>query len=160
MKKFPDRYCLQLNEDFTRDEEVDFAIKRLQKRHEDKIRSLGDQSFGASLSPADIKNGIYNLFHSVFFILEDAEPDSTRTQNAEDLRENSDILLPAGSYLTTFYRGPYTQSPQKIKALREEAESRRFKITGDILELYPIDNRYTTQAEEFVTEIQIRVEKQ
>ncbi len=31
---------------------------------------------------------------------------------------------------------------------------------GDILELYPIDNRYTTQAEEFVTEIQIRVEKQ
>lgn len=42
LKKFPDRYCLQLNEDFTRDEEVDFAIKRLQKRHEDKIRSLGD----------------------------------------------------------------------------------------------------------------------
>ncbi|WP_321003976.1 MerR family transcriptional regulator [Eisenbergiella porci] len=160
LKRFPDRYCLQLNEDFTRDEEVDFAIKRLQKRHEDKIRSLGDQSFGASLSPEDIKNGIYNLFHSVFFILEDAEPDSTRTQNAEDLRENSDILLPAGSYLTTFYRGPYTQSPQKIKALMEEAESRRFKITGDILELYPIDNRYTTQAEEFVTEIQIRVEKQ
>lgn len=66
VEKFPDRYCLQLNEDFTRDEEVDFAIKRLQKRHEDKIRSLGDQSFGASLSPADIKNGIYNLFHSVF----------------------------------------------------------------------------------------------
>ncbi|MFR8340276.1 MAG: hypothetical protein ACLVAW_28380 [Eisenbergiella massiliensis] len=41
----------------------------------------------------------------------------------------------------------------------EEAESRRFKITGDILN-YLIDNRYTTQAEEFVTEIQIRVEKQ
>lgn len=27
LKKFPDRYCLQLNEDFTRDEEVDFALK-------------------------------------------------------------------------------------------------------------------------------------
>ena len=33
----PDRYCLRLDEDITRDEEVDFAIKRLQKRHEDKI---------------------------------------------------------------------------------------------------------------------------
>lgn len=158
LKSFPDRYCLRLNEDFTRDEEADFAIKRLQKRHEDKIRSLVDQNFGASLSPEDIRNGIYNLFHSVFFILEEKEAGG-KEQDASETGEG-DILLPAGSYLTTFYRGPYTQSPQKIKALMEEAEAEGFQITGDILELYPIDNRYTTQAEEFVTQLQIRVTKQ
>lgn len=30
---------------------------------------------------------------------------------------------------------------------------------GDILELYPVDNRYTMKTEEFVTELQIRVKE-
>lgn len=139
-----DRYCLRLDEDITRDEEVDFAIKRLQKRHEDKIRSIGDQNFGASLSPEDVRNGVYNLFHSVFFILRDGE-------------EGKDFLLPEGTYLSTFYRGEYRQSPQRALALLEEASRRGYETAGDILELYPIDNRYTMKAEEFVTELQIRV---
>lgn len=162
---YPNRYCLQLNEDITRDDEVDFAIKRLQKRHEDKIRSIGDQNFGASLSTADVKNGIYYLFHSVFFILQSGEEGSSGFRENYDFRGNYDFqgnydfLLPKGTYLCTFYRGEYRQSPQRALELLEEASRRGYRITGDILELYPIDNRYTMKPEEFVTELQIRVEK-
>lgn len=156
---YPNRYCLQLNEDITRDEEVDFAIKRLQKRHEDKIRSIGDQNFGASLSAEDVKNGIYHLFHSVFFILQNAEEGNCGIQGSYDFQGNYDFLLPSGTYLCTFYRGEYRQSPQRALELLEEAARRGCRITGDILELYPIDNRYTMKPEEFVTELQIRVEE-
>ena len=33
----PERCCLQLNAEIRRDEEMDYAVKRLQKRHEDKM---------------------------------------------------------------------------------------------------------------------------
>ena len=67
----PERCCLQLNAEIRRDEEMDYAVKRLQKRHEDKIRSLGEREIGASVSVQDVENGIDNLFHSVFIILEE-----------------------------------------------------------------------------------------
>ena len=39
----------------------------------------------------------------------------------------------------------------------EEAERRGLKIKGDILEWYPVDNRYTVEPQEFVTRLQARV---
>ena len=142
------RYCLQLNAEIRRDEEMDYAVKRLQKRHEDKIRSLGEREIGASVSPQDVKNGIYNLFHSAFIILDELPEDGER---------DGLLVLPEGEYLTVYYRGSYRQSPQRILELMEEAERRGLKIEGDILEWYPVDNRYTVEPQEFVTRLQARV---
>ena len=142
------RYCLQLNAEIRRDEEMDYAVKRLQKRHEDKIRSLGEREIGASVSPQNVKNGIYNLFHSVFIILDELPEDGER---------DGLLVLPEGEYLTVYYRGSYRQSPQRILELMEEAERRGLKIEGDILEWYPVDNRYTVEPQEFVTRLQARV---
>lgn len=142
------RYCLQLNAEIRRDEEMDYAVKRLQKRHEDKIRSLGEREIGASVSPQDVKNGIYNLFHSVFIILDEIPEDGER---------DGLLVLPEGEYLTVYYRGSYRQSPQRILELMEEAERRGLQIEGDILEWYPVDNRYTVEPQEFVTRLQARV---
>lgn len=144
----PARYCLQLNAEIRRDEEMDYAVKRLQKRHEDKIRSLGEREIGASVSPQDVKNGIYNLFHSVFIILDELPEDGER---------DGLLVLPEGEYLTVYYWGSYRQSPQRILELMEEAERRGLKIKGDILEWYPVDNRYTVEPQEFVTRLQARV---
>ena len=144
----PARYCLQLNAEIRRDEEMDYAVKRLQKRHEDKIRSLGEREIGASVSPQDVKNGIYNLFHSVFIILDEIPEDGER---------DGLLVLPEGEYLMVYYRGSYRQSPQRILELMEEADRRGLKIEGDILEWYPVDNRYTVEPQEFVTRLQARV---
>lgn len=139
----PDRYCIQMNEDIRRDEEVDLVLKKLQRKAEDKVRSLGDQPFGAIISMEDIKEGVYNLFRSVCFIL-------------EEKTDHCDFLLPAGSYLCYSYKGGYAQSPERIRETIAYAEKKRLRLDGDILEIYPIDNRYTIRPEEFLTIIQVR----
>ena len=55
--ELPPRPCLRLNADIARDEEMDFAIKRLHRRHADTIRDLGGQKIGASIAPEDIRAG-------------------------------------------------------------------------------------------------------
>ena len=96
----------------------------------------------------------------MFFILRDGGCGEEKVQLGEGVsQEGYDFLLPEGTYLSTFYRGEYRQSPQRALALLEEASRRGLEITGDILELYPVDNRYTMKTEEFVTELQIRVKE-
>ena len=145
----PERCCLRFNAEIRRDEEMDYAVKRLQKRHEDKIRSLGEREIGASVSVQDVENGIDNLFHSVFIILDEGPG---KKENPDGL-----LILPAGEYLTVYYRGGYQQSPERIRELLAEAGRRRLAVEGDVLEWYPVDNRYTVDAGEFVTRLQVKV---
>ena len=51
--ELPARPCLCLNADIARDEEMDFAIKRLHYRHVDTIRDLGGQKIGAKMCIRD-----------------------------------------------------------------------------------------------------------
>ena len=71
--ELPARPCLCLNADIARDEEMDFAIKRLHCRHADTTHPrLAARKIGASMSPDDLRAGTIGLYRSVFFIL-DAE---------------------------------------------------------------------------------------
>ncbi len=144
VKSFPDRPCLQLNTEITRDEEADFAIKKLQWKHGNKVHDLGNQSIGAIPSMEDFYKGVYGVFHSVFFILE---------QKAKEY----DFILPAGQYISYFYRGEYQQSPDRIREVLRYIKDNGKEILEGPYELYHIDNRYTMQPEEFLTEIQVRI---
>jgi effector-binding domain-containing protein len=66
-------------------------------------------------------------------------------------------MLPAGRYLSVYYRGTYGQSSDQIRKLLNFGKSRGMDVLSDPFELYHIDNRYTVQQEEFLTEIQMRV---
>lgn len=147
VKTFPARPCLQLNAHITRDEEMDFAIKKLHQKHEPKIHDFGNQSIGASVSVEDLNKGIAGVFHSVFFILK------------QEAREY-DFILPAGQYLSCFYRGDYLQSPARIREVLSFAKETGRRILGDPFEIYKIDNRDTMLAEEFLTEIQVRLSEE
>lgn len=140
----PERRCVQLNEHITRDEEMDFVIKKLHRKYEGQLRSFGTQTIGACFSMPDWAEGISNVYRSVFFVLEDTDSDC-------------DFVLPAGEYLTYPYRGPYEQNGQRLhEALAYLHESGR-SLLGDPFEIYKIDNRDTARPEEFLTEIQIPV---
>lgn len=144
IKEFGDRPCLQLNTDITRDEEMDFAIKKLHQKHESRIRDFGSQSMGAVIFSEDIEKDVFGLFHSVFFILDQGE-------------KKWDFILEEGRYLSFCYRGDYRRSPMWVKQALDYAEKQNYKVSGEILELYQIDNRYTIRPEEFLTEIQVRI---
>lgn len=142
--ELPPRPCLRLNADIARDEEMDFAIKRLHRRHEDTIRDLGGQKIGASIAPEDIRAGKIGLYRSVFFLLDEGA--------------TGDFTLPGGRYACLYYRGSYRQLGARVAELFRWARKQDLSPTGDVLELYPIDDRFTAREEEFLTQLQVRVE--
>lgn len=144
IKTYKERPCLQLNTYITRDEEMDFAVKKLHRKHENKITDFGNQTIGASISAEDLNNGIYGVFHSVFFVLNE--------KNTE-----YDFVLPAGDYLSFYYRGSYSQSSARFLDVLHYANENNYRIAGNPFEIYKIDNRDTIQKEEFLTEIQVQI---
>lgn len=144
IKTMPARRCVQISEHITRDEEMDFVMKKLQRKHESKIRDLGNQTVGAFLSIEDLMQGIPNVYDSVFFVL---EPDAGEY----------DFEFPEGTYLSCFYRGNYNQNKDRVREVLEFARREGLCLSGGPFELYRIDNRDTALEEEFLTEIQIAV---
>ncbi len=144
LKKMPERSCVGISERITRDEEMDFAVKKLHMQHAGKIRNFGNQTIGAFLSADALADGIANVYDSVFFVLD--EPCIGES-----------FILPEGCYLSCFYRGAYTQNAIRAKALEDYAEQKGFTALGHPFELYRIDSRDTALEEEFLTEIQLNV---
>ncbi|MEG1824578.1 MAG: MerR family transcriptional regulator [Cloacibacillus sp.] len=143
-KTLRERFCVQLCEHITRDEEMDFAVKRLHRKHEEKIRDLGNQVIGAFLSIDRVRQGIANVYDAVFFILEQKTTDY-------------DFILPAGEYLSYFYSGGYGQNVERMEEMLSYAARNKLRLLGEPFEMYEIDNRDTVREEEFLTEIQVRI---
>ncbi|MBT2770861.1 MerR family transcriptional regulator [Halomonas sp. ISL-60] len=147
IKTYPDRPCLQFNTRITRDEEMDYAIKKLHQKHKSHILDFGNQLYGASVSIEELYHGVRDVFNSVFFIF---DPD-------EIGKLDYDYVLPAGDYLSFFYRGNYRQSHEKMLEVVAYANEKGFPLLGDPFEIYEIDNRDTILTEQFLTEIQLRI---
>lgn len=141
----PDRPCVQLRTDVRKDEETDFAFNRLNKRFDHRVYTRRHYTIGASLDLGDVRRGIFGLFRSVFFILEQGEA-------------ACDCIIPGGNYLSLHYRGDYEQSAEWVRAILAHAERAGMALTGEILELYKIDIHETNDRSEFLTELQVRIE--
>lgn len=142
--EIPDRNCLRLHAEIVRDEEADLAFRRLVRKHENQILRLGETSMGAMLSPKHFDKGRYDVFESVFLVTEDG-------------KDRYDFRLPKGRYLSLTYRGAYTQSDQHMALLVLYAKEKGLHIVGVPFEFYHIDNRFTSNPDEYVTEIQVQV---
>ena len=140
----PERRCVRIEQYITKDEEMDFVIRKLHRKHEDKIQDLTTQTIGAFLSMKDIRCGIANSYNAVFFVLEGGADDC-------------DFVLPGGTYATCFYRGCYEQNAEVVRRMLSDLEEKGVSAIGEPFELYEIDNRDTIREEEFLTEIQIQV---
>lgn len=146
LKRTGSRRCMRIEQYITRDEEMDFVIRKLQKKYEDRIQDLGTQTIGAFFAMNDMERGIANSYESVFFVM-------------EDTGDESDFILPAGTYASLCYRGGYGQNADRLRELRAFIRREGFGSAGTPFEIYRIDNRDTMREEEFLTEIQILLEQ-
>lgn len=144
--RFPDRPCLQLNLRITRDEEMDFAVKKLHAKHENRIFDFANQIYASSVKVDEMIVNMPVVFDSVFFILD---------QNEKEY----DFILPEGDYLTFYYRGGYHQTSQKIFEVINYAKANNLQLLGNPFEIYEIDNRETTIEDEYLTQIQVKISK-
>lgn len=142
--ELPDRPAVALSEYITRDEEMDFVIKRLHQRHERRLQDFGDLSVGAFFSMEDLARGLTNRYRAVFLLLPEGE---------------GDLLLPGGPCLSLYYRGSYQRNGERARTLLAWAAAEGWTAAGDAYELYHIDNRHTARPEEFLTEIQLPVRR-
>lgn len=144
IKSLPRRLCVQETAYITQNEEMDLLIKKLLSKHEQKIHIFGNQIIGGVLSKEDLMNGIPNVYQSVFFILDNESCDY-------------DYELPAGDYLSYYYRGSYEKNADCLKEIMDYIKKHHFTVLGEPFELFEIDNRDTMKEEEFLTEIQIHI---
>lgn len=144
-KKIPERRCVRIEQYITRDEEMDFVIRKLHRKYEDRIQDLGTQTIGAFFAVEDMERGIANSYESVFFVLEESG--------------ECDFVLPEGEYASLCYRGRYDQNGERVRELKKSIEQAGRKASGTPFEIYRIDNRDTMREEEFLTEIQILLEQ-
>lgn len=145
IKSLPRRLFVRENAYITQDEEMDLLIKKLLSKHEKRIHNFGNQTIGAFLSETDLLNGIPNRYESVFFIFD------------KDTEEY-DGELPAGNYLSFYYRGSYDKNANYLKEIMDYIHKHHLTALGKSFELFEIDNRDTTKEDEFLTEIQIPVQ--
>lgn len=139
-----ERKVIVLNDSFSRDEEADFLIKKLHKKHEDKLYLLGNNYVGVTMDLNKVKEKVYNAYTSVFFILESDD-------------KSFDKVIPEGKYLSLSYRGSYEKTSKFIPLMLEYAENNGYRPVSDPIELYKIDVHETSITDEFLTELQIQV---
>lgn len=141
--ELPERPFVSLREDVILEREIDFLLKKLEKRHQDYLKIIGDQCMGAALEAESLKKGVYNHFSTVFFLTEKGRP--------------HDGVLPAGQYASLFYRGAYEGLKGHCQRLFAEVEAAGLVGVGAPFELYRLDAHDTNTEAEYLTELQLRV---
>ncbi|MFR4200417.1 MAG: MerR family transcriptional regulator [Flavonifractor plautii] len=133
-----------LEEDIILEKEIDFLLKKLEHRHQDYLKIIGSQCMGAAVDEEWLSRGVYNHFSRVFFLTEPGLP--------------HDDALPAGEYACLYYRGAYDRLEEHCGALLAGIAAAGRRPAGPPLELYRVDAHDTNREEEYVTELQMRVE--
>lgn len=158
MKDYEERPCFTLTEEVILENEIDFLLKKLEKRHEKLIHIIGNQQMGATMDPEFMKQGIYDHYSNVFFVATaESESDVFSIVSKEPATGNSRI--PKGRYACTAYAGEYDGIGGAVEAHLEEIKARKLVPAGPPRLLYWIDAHETNSAEEYLTEIQILVEE-
>ena len=144
-RTMPERPCVLLQEDVILEKEIDFLLKKLEKRHSNTIKIMGKQTMGALLDRKSMRPGDYKHFSFVFFL---TGPDQER-----------DTVLPAGEYASLFYRGSYEHLEEHCQTLFRGVAALGLELDGAPLELYRIDAHDTDLEEEYLTELQVKVKR-
>ena len=119
-------------------------MKKLHRKHEDKIRDFGNQTFGAFLAMDELMQGIPNVYDAVFSVLE---------EDAADY----DFVLPAGVYLSYFYQGSYQQNCSRVQEVLAHAASHGLTLAGTPLSSMRSTTGTPSREAEFLTEIQVAI---
>lgn len=142
LETYPPRRCFSIPEGYSNEHEMDVLIKRLLNIDQEHFYVIGNNQIGTVISRKDAQETGKLNYKSVFII-----------------DEHGGQSLPGGRYLTVSYQGNYNQSAQWTERLMEYAKKHQLTPVGDILELLWIDIHTTSDVQEHITELQVRVEE-
>ena len=139
--RFPDRPIRVITGSYSTAEQfIALKYELLKEKAQGQYFSLiGDDLVGSLTSSQRIREEDYKTVDGVFMF----DSDGTET-------------LPAGNYLSIFYRGG-PQNEVYIKKINDYARINGFEIEGPYLRLIRADNLATRDREEWAAELQVRI---
>lgn len=143
IKPLPERHCIQVAEMVQSFSQVDYYFRKLQLKSNDQIPLIGNKTLCVFM-PKDRLHLAEGFYSTVFSF----HPTSHR---------EFDFVLPAGSYLSVFYRGDHHQSREAALHLLEEAHRLGYQPMTDPFEICYLDIHETSDKSEYVTEVQLGI---
>ena len=144
IKFIPKRYILLKRGNFRDESEINLELKKLKRKSpEDNDFIFTESEIGTVIKLEEWEKGNYSDYIGTFII-------------TNEIKEN---FLDEGEYLTYFFSGDYINLSKHYKKLKEFIRENNYRVCGNIIELYHIEMHITENKEEYVTEIQIPLEK-
>lgn len=140
----PRRYILLKRGSFKEEDEITLELKKLKKRsEEDNDFIFSESEIGTIIRLDDWNNNRYCNYSGTFII-------------TKEKREN---YIEEGKYLIYFFCGDYDKMDKHYTKIKEYIKKTGYRVCGNIIELYHIEMHITENKDEYVTEIQIPLEK-
>lgn len=144
IKFFPKRYILLKRGNFRDESEINLELKKLKRKsEEDNDFIFTESEIGTVIKLEEWEKNNYSNYIETFVI-------------TNEVREN---FLSEGGYLTYFFRGDYIEVDKHYKKIKDFMKENNYRACGNIIELYHIEMHITENKDEYVTEIQIPLEK-
>ena len=142
-----EREIAMLRKAISPDDDLEHPIRELEQ-----VNSLGPIIFlgkiGLSISREDLQNRKFDLFSGIFLIFEEGDEAGAPVER-----------IPKGDYLTVRFSGTHQKSAQYYKQLTDYIDQNGYVISGDSVEITLVDAGLTSDNAQFVTEIQIPVDR-
>lgn len=138
-KKLNARPCYCIPQGYRTDEEMDVLIQKLVGGRED-LYLLGNDAIGSLIDLEAAKEGRCREYEGVFV-----------------LHPEGSFFLEEGEYLCLCYRGDCSQNQQEVPRLMEYAREQGLYPQGPLVELMRTDIHISSDPQEHLTELQLRV---
>lgn len=145
--EFKERAIILLRQEIKSNKDLELSIRHLENKS-NKNASIFSGKVGVSISADKLKNKIFDEYDSIFLFTED-----------EEFSKELVKVLPQGIYITIRFSGTHINSPVYYGKLLKYIEEKGYIIIDDSIEITLIDFGLTTEKSEFVTEIQILINK-
>lgn len=142
-----ERTIVVLREEVKTNKDLEISIRKLENKA-NKKSSIFLGEVGVSISKERLKNSLFEEYDSTFIFVENKD------YNKEMIK-----ILSKGRYVCMRFNGLHDDSDIYYEKLLNYIEKNNYEILEDSIEITLIDSGLTTNASEFVTEIQILVKK-
>lgn len=127
--------------------DLEVFIRELEQQEEHSVTFLG--KVGVGISAESLMEGKFKPYEMVFILLDE-----------EDSFHGETIVLPEEKCVMIRFQGGHREAPEYYGKLMEYIQKKAYKVNGFSREITMIDDGLTSDVSQFVTEIQIPVEKQ
>lgn len=145
--EFKKRTIVLLKQKIKSNNELELSIRALENKA-NKDASIFSGKVGLSISIDKLKDRKLDEYDSIFSF-----------EEGEEYNKKLIKVLPQGVYVTVRFCGTHKNSPEYYDKLLKYIEEKDYTIQDDSIEVTLIDYGLTTERSEFVTEIQILVNK-